>query len=58
VARITDRIAGLEAEAVAGNKRLINSKYEAAGFTIIDGYRPACVPFSIPIPADTGRSVH
>ena len=40
MARITDRIAGLKAEAVADNKRLINRKYEAAGFTpIIEGYR-------------------
>jgi enoyl-CoA hydratase/carnithine racemase len=39
VARITDRIAGLKAEAVADNKRLINERYEAAGFTVIRGYR-------------------
>ena len=38
VARIMDRIAGLKAEAVTDNKRLINRKYEAAGFTSIDGY--------------------
>ncbi len=33
VAKITARIAGLKPEAVAGNKRLVNSRYEAAGFT-------------------------
>ncbi len=33
VDRITSRIAGLKAEAVAGNKRLINRQYEAAGFS-------------------------
>jgi enoyl-CoA hydratase len=38
VAKITDRIAGLKAEAVAGNKRLINSRYETAGFMVIPGY--------------------
>jgi enoyl-CoA hydratase len=32
VAKITARIAGLKPEAVAGNKRLVNSRYEAAGF--------------------------
>jgi enoyl-CoA hydratase/carnithine racemase len=32
VARIADRIAGLKPEAVAGNKRLVNSRYERAGF--------------------------
>jgi enoyl-CoA hydratase/carnithine racemase len=30
--RIADRIAGLKPEAVAGNKRLVNSRYERAGF--------------------------
>ncbi len=38
VARITDRIAGLKPGAVADNKRLINSRYEAAGFMVIPGY--------------------
>lgn len=33
VNRITSRIAGLKAEAVAGNKQLINRQYEAAGFS-------------------------
>jgi enoyl-CoA hydratase/carnithine racemase len=33
VDRITSRIAGLKAEAVAGNKQLINRQYEAAGFS-------------------------
>jgi enoyl-CoA hydratase len=33
VARTADRIAGLKPEAVAGNKRLVNSRYESAGFT-------------------------
>jgi enoyl-CoA hydratase/carnithine racemase len=32
VARIADRIAGLKPEAVAANKRLVNSRYERAGF--------------------------
>jgi enoyl-CoA hydratase len=32
VAGITERIAGLKPEAVAANKRLINSRYERAGF--------------------------
>jgi enoyl-CoA hydratase len=32
VARIADRIASLKPEAVAGNKRLVNSRYERAGF--------------------------
>jgi enoyl-CoA hydratase len=32
VAKITARIAGLKLEAVAGNKRLVNSRYEEAGF--------------------------
>ena len=32
VARIADRIAGLKAEAVTANKRLVNSRYERAGF--------------------------
>ena len=32
VAKITAQIAGLKPEAVAGNKKLINSRYEAAGF--------------------------
>jgi len=32
VARIADRIAGLKPEAVAANKRLVNSRYESAGF--------------------------
>ena len=34
VARMTDRITGLKAEAVADNKRLINSRYETAGFMV------------------------
>jgi enoyl-CoA hydratase/carnithine racemase len=38
VARIAGRIAGLKPEAVAGNKRLVNSRYERAGFT------PGAVP--------------
>jgi enoyl-CoA hydratase len=33
VDRITSRIAGLKAEAVAGNKQLINRQYQAAGFS-------------------------
>jgi enoyl-CoA hydratase/carnithine racemase len=33
VATITARIAGLKPEAVAANKQLVNSRYEAAGFT-------------------------
>jgi enoyl-CoA hydratase len=33
VTRITDRIAGLKAAAVAANKRLVNGVYERAGFT-------------------------
>jgi len=33
VGRITSRIAGLKAAAVAGNKQLINRQYEAAGFS-------------------------
>ena len=33
VARIAGRIAGLKPQAVAGNKRLVNSRYESAGFT-------------------------
>ena len=33
VARITSRIAGLKPEAIAGNKKLVNSRYERAGFT-------------------------
>jgi enoyl-CoA hydratase len=33
VDRITNRIAGLKAEAVAANKQLINRRYEAAGFS-------------------------
>jgi enoyl-CoA hydratase len=42
VARMTDRIAGLKAEAVADNKRLINSRYEAAGFLgAVRGYGEA-----------------
>jgi enoyl-CoA hydratase/carnithine racemase len=41
VARITDRITGLKPEAVADNKRLINSRYEAAGFLTIRGYGEA-----------------
>jgi hypothetical protein len=32
VARIASRIAGLKAEAVAANKRLVNEQYERAGF--------------------------
>jgi enoyl-CoA hydratase/carnithine racemase len=32
VARMVGRIAGLKPEAVAGNKRLVNSRYEKAGF--------------------------
>jgi len=32
VASIADRIAGLKPEAVAANKRLVNSRYERAGF--------------------------
>ncbi|HUN37918.1 MAG TPA: enoyl-CoA hydratase/isomerase family protein [Trebonia sp.] len=32
VARIADRIAGLKPDAVAANKRLVNSRYEQAGF--------------------------
>jgi hypothetical protein len=32
VARIADRIAGLKPEAVAANKRLVNSRYDRAGF--------------------------
>jgi enoyl-CoA hydratase/carnithine racemase len=32
VARIADRIAGLKPEAVAANKRLVNGRYERAGF--------------------------
>jgi enoyl-CoA hydratase len=32
VARIAERIAGLKPEAVAANKRLVNSRYERAGF--------------------------
>lgn len=32
VARIADRIAGLKPEAVAANKRLVNSRYQGAGF--------------------------
>jgi len=32
VARIAGRIAGLKAEAVAANKRLVNEQYERAGF--------------------------
>jgi enoyl-CoA hydratase/carnithine racemase len=32
VARIADRIAGLKPEAVAANKRLVNSRYERVGF--------------------------
>lgn len=32
VARMVGRIAGLKPEAVAGNKRLVNSRYEEAGF--------------------------
>jgi enoyl-CoA hydratase len=32
VASIADRIAGLKPEAVAGNKKLVNSRYERAGF--------------------------
>jgi hypothetical protein len=32
-AKVTARIAGLKPEAVAANKRLVNSRYEAAGFT-------------------------
>ena len=32
VARMADRIAGLEPEAVAANKRLVNGRYERAGF--------------------------
>jgi hypothetical protein len=32
VARIATRIASLSAEAVAANKRLVNSRYERAGF--------------------------
>jgi enoyl-CoA hydratase/carnithine racemase len=38
VGRMTERIAGLAAEAVADNKRLINSSYEAAGFLTVRGY--------------------
>jgi enoyl-CoA hydratase len=33
VGRITSRIAGLKAAAVAGNKQLVNRQYEAAGFS-------------------------
>ena len=33
IAKIANRIAGLKPEAVAGNKRLVNSRYESAGFT-------------------------
>lgn len=32
ITRITDRIAGLKPEAVAANKKLVNSRYERAGF--------------------------
>ena len=32
VERIAGRIAGLKAEAVAANKRLVNEQYERAGF--------------------------
>jgi enoyl-CoA hydratase/carnithine racemase len=32
VASITDRIAGLKPEAVVANKKLVNSRYEQAGF--------------------------
>lgn len=32
VAKITARVAGLKPEAVAANKKLVNSRYEAAGF--------------------------
>ena len=32
VAGIADRIAGLKPEAVAANKKLVNSRYEQAGF--------------------------
>jgi enoyl-CoA hydratase/carnithine racemase len=32
-ARIAERIAGLKPEAVAANKRLVNGRYERAGFT-------------------------
>jgi enoyl-CoA hydratase/carnithine racemase len=32
VARIVDRIAGLKPEAVAANKKLVNRRYESAGF--------------------------
>ena len=32
ITRIADRIAGLKPEAVAANKRLVNSRYERAGF--------------------------
>ena len=32
VARIAGRIAGLKPEAVAANKKLVNSRYENAGF--------------------------
>lgn len=32
VARIADRIAGLKPDAVTANKRLVNSRYERAGF--------------------------
>ena len=37
---MTERIAGLAAEAVADNKRLINSRYEAAGFPDRPRLRP------------------
>jgi hypothetical protein len=37
VARIADRIASLKPEAVAANKRLVNGRYESAGFLRGDG---------------------